>query len=261
MDVGIALRYSLGVPLRVLIWVLALLALAATDARAITVAHWTFNGTLDDVSTEDATNDAITLGPGATMENGLLKLDVAGEVATFLRSAELTFTNSTSFTIWARIRNTSSALKNQDILHNAGAGVGGFMFRVDQNTKLRASWPYLGGGDFQSNLVSDVLNQWYDVAFVFSASGNEVLYRRTLGVTSSETGSLTNDGVGLTTYTIDLTVGEMDELRIFNTALSVAELDALSAEANPVPEPATVLLVGLGGATFFRSRRRSRRAA
>ncbi len=233
-------------------FVMVMLVLGISVGNGALVAQWTFRD-LNDSSTEDATNDVLSLVPGSgTAElltageysSGVLKTTSSG-MAQVARSEELTFAGSSAtFTIWARIKMDHDTANCNELLRNEISG-GGFTFRVEDatNRPLR----------FRSETSSTsglYLNDrdWHNVAIKVYMDGVQRFEFYKDGTTSRYNGTLRSNP-GDTVYWLGSPSGTdlplyVEEMRVYNTALSNEELDAIQY----APEPGTMglLLVGLG---------------
>jgi hypothetical protein len=209
------------------------------------VARWDFND-LQDTAVGDATNDVVTLQAGTQLQNGKLVLDAGGE-ASITRSGELTFGGSDSFTIWARVKSDVSGV-SQYMLNGLNYPDGGFFFRL--NDKSPADVLRLltvDSSTVTSATGSDPVStgEWHDVAVVYTPGGTDNVTLYLDGTTEIRSLTLPSDGnLAASEYTISFGgAGEIDEMRIYRSALSVDQLDRI--EAVPVPEPGTLALLAL----------------
>ena len=209
------------------------------------VAQWTFIDT-NDWSTEDATNDVFTLHNGATPSTSLISGDNESGVLQLFgddyvqipRSAELTFQHyggdDDSFTIWARIRKDDWHNVTRPIFNNQNA-TGGIQFRVNNDPPAQSLRCTSGSGsNFISNLVVNNLD-WYNVAMIYEGGDANMC---TLYLKQGDNAAFTQSALsfdlgdaGAVSYLIgsmsSLGTLYMEELRVYNTALSVAELDVI----------------------------------
>jgi hypothetical protein len=231
-----------------------IVAICAAGVQAEMVAKWNCNDLNDSAGT---TNDMLTLGTGVTLANGELSF-AAGSQVTVTKSSELTFSGSSSFTIWARLKNGGVSSDDYELLSDGDGSTGGFNFRLDGGSGLvRFRWlPVATNWSFTSTFLppADTL---HNVAATFQpgSSGNALLYYDG----SSQTGTVqTTGGAGNSQYRIVFPLaGTLDELRVYNTALSVSELNAIVPDTN-VPEPSSLVLL-LGSAVSILAWRRVRR--
>ena len=101
-------------------------------------------------------------------------------------------------------------------------------------------------------------NQWTHVAGTYDGTTLRLYLNGNLAASQSRTGSLQVTGtplrIGGNTYGTEFFPGRIDELRIYNRALSEAEIE--SDMATPLPEPGAVaaLLAGASALAWLRSR-------
>ena len=124
----------------------------------------------------------------------------------------------------------------------------------------------------QSNtIVND--NSWHHIAGTYDGTTMKMYIDGTLESTLAwSTGYVENDEplhIGLFTYDYNdghgnepnILNGLMDDVRIYNRALSPSEVQGLSSDSGnaPVPEPGTILLFGLGLLGVSRARKKYRK--
>ena len=256
-------------------WILAAgvaVPMLAAGAQGAMVGLWTFDD-LNDTSPEDATNDMLALTGDASLADGMLTIagdGAEGSYASFARSEELNFFKDDTpqaFTFWARykVSDAGNIAKDYRIIDNYWSDDGMRKgIRFQQNDKASTNSPRIifgQGGSAYSHIAGASLNLgakelWSNMAVTFDGSTGGLLYRWNDGEAASLTeayGATGQTGSGLDTYKILFrkgtdAIGVVDELRIYDTALSQEDLDA-------IPEPVTFGVMCLGGLTILTRRR------
>jgi hypothetical protein len=118
------------------------------------------------------------------------------------------------------------------------------------------------GNDETSNAATTVNNNtWYHVAWVYSGSEAQ-MYLNGAPVTTDDTDAegllddLQNITIGKTEGNNGNFLGTLDEIKMFDTALTQAQVQQEAFVA--VPEPAGVALIGVGAMGLLSRRRRAR---
>ena len=231
---------------------------ARADFTDDLVAWYTFNSgeELNDRTTGNQ-SDLVNAG-GVSVDGGIATF--SGSATSYLTAtetgAELRPSGDT-FTLWARIRLAnpwSGAAKGAII--SRGPGTGGYHLRMDDGApnKLRGGINVGSFRNAQSGGGAVPTNVWTGVAFVWDGSANTV----EVFVDASSVGGPNTDGDGSYTgdepaaaFTLgkradtvgDLFSGEVDEVRVYDRALSPSELAQITAIAEPIPKDYTTDLV------------------
>jgi hypothetical protein len=149
----------------------------------------------------------------------------------------------------------------------AGESQEGNDFDLQINTDNTLNFYTNGGGSVQdpTAFTSASFGQWVFVGATFSSGGNATLYLN--GVQVAQTGA-GGHGNGTGTFAIgesDVFTGRffngaLDEIAVYNTELTAAQVAGIYNSAGVVPEPSTWAMM-LGGAGVLAMLLRSRRGA
>ena len=179
--------------------------------------------------------------------------------------------NTATFTAWIKLSsspsNTRRILSNQD---NADGSREGIEWAITSGSNLQLLRGLNGGNDDQVTSTASIgADTWTFVAAVFSSGKDVDFYISTTAgsVGTADSGSMTATNA-IQASTEDLYIGRrpsgdqrvfpglIDNLRIYDTALTQAELNTISS-FNDIPEPATgLLLLGLTSTLLLRRGRR-----
>ena len=246
----------------------SLVMLAASRADAAMVGYWNFNNP-GNVGQAQVSDNLETVGNAAYILTGKydggLQLDGAGD---YLRKdAGLSLpagmpVGDASFTVMAWIRPV--AVARNGIIGWGNFGTDGQVnaFRTGSGSSeelTHYSWGF-GTYDIERTTGSDIFNgNWHHVAATYdAATGLKTLYYDgfqlgtpmavpDLNVTAQNFRlGATNHPFGTEEFN-----GTIDEVKVFDTALTLAEIQAAS-----VPEPAGMVLLLLSGVLFAGNRRR-----
>lgn len=253
---------------------LAAFTVAAVTSQAALVAHWDFEGDTQEAITSTAgtlTGDAAVGGTAIAPTGSGSLTTTTGHLNTGMNANAITgFGGTGSFSILSWVQTTSTA--NQTIFNyspsNGGTGGGDLRFFVQGNGNMRVEMS--AGAGFELDLGALNLNDGstHMVGVLFdSGTGDSfqdldlyvdgTLYNvaggtdHTVNILGS--GTPPNILIGLDQTTKQF-VGTIDDMAIFDTALTSGELADFAA--NGIPEPATLGLVAMfgGGVLFIRRR-------
>ncbi|MCC7350007.1 MAG: PEP-CTERM sorting domain-containing protein [Phycisphaerales bacterium] len=173
---------------------------------------------------------------------------------------------SNRFTIEGWVRPAASNV--EAVVAHLGSTQGGnttdIYLKVVANTGQVQSRVYNGGGPVVTSANSIVQNnEWNYLALVYDGNWMRMYVKNSAYPSLTEVGSA-EAGVALptslnsgTTYVAAVPTdwyAGFDDIRISDTALTDAQL-GYHASFTPVPEPASLMLVGLGGLMLFRRRK------
>lgn len=237
----------------------------AVSVNADLAAHWEFEdggGTTAQDSTANGNDGALVNGPAWTSGkiDGGLSFDGTDDYVDVSDNPSLRFGQHDSFTIafWARPIGTGQGFAVSKMRTGGANGVFGYQVYWSPS----GNWCFLidSAGYNQTYLWtsenSAPEDNWYHVAAVYDNKDMKIYLNGQLdGHTSfSYNASGTPDknlAIGVRSFDTTLEQyfkGKLDDIRIYNQALNANEVAAL------VPEPATILIVGLG-ALMLRKKR------
>lgn len=204
-----------------------------------------------------------------------------GENSAYLNIPQLTELmgeSGSSYTVaaWVNLENTG----NNAILAdwgNAAAGEDRFPYWFAVNGARPRAHARFGTGNgtdmyarqvanTPENLVAD--GEWHHVAWTFDKEiGQLTTYRDGVQIDQFTAPGLSYDmmvgsspigSIGRKSDNNDMFVGAMDELWVFGAVLEPSQVQTLmTANVNPIPEPGSVALIGVGAALLALTRRRA----
>lgn len=241
-------------------------------AKAALTHHWTFNeGTGTTVANTGtvAGFDGTVNGTASLMAtggfDGLGYYEGTGDVGAYI-STGLTYDPDAVFSWSAWARNNGTGKQSSAILGNR-RNSSGVDFSPREFLKLTPGSTVLRPGDVANTIDhTDLVDTagWTHFAVVNDGAGNFTTYQNGVatGPATALTGPFTSTalpfhiGGDAGNFGIEFFDGDIDDVRIYNTALSAAEVSVL-ANVNAIPEPGslTALLVG-GLGVMVRRRKR-----
>lgn len=233
------------------------------SANAALIGHWAFDegsGTIAGDSSAGGNDGAIlngaTWGSDATRDSFLILDGLDDSVDPSLNLAPFTSSNDFTWAVWA---NRGAGTINEVIIGNRYNGVGVADFAPRQFVKLTPTnfeWHQNGNGNDNVDIADLVAGEWHhhaitkqgttlsyylDGVFVQSSTLNEAIGTESLPFFIGG-----NAGAGAGEHF----TGSIDDVRIYDNALSAAEVGALV-----VPEPSSLLLGALSLGMMLRRKR------
>jgi len=248
-----------------LIFVIMFLCIGTTIANAALISHWTFDEGSGNIA-YDSAGENHGLNFGATWTSGqidgALSFDGTNDYVYVGDRDNLDFGANDSFTIAAWIKSNidtpvDTIIVDKKRVDNKGYCLEGYSFKIYGDTLYFGFEDTSGNVPFVAGNTPIRDNQWHYVAAVRDTAQDK-LYLYLDGVldttpaVDTTTGTLatsTSFRIGYSQYYPTFFDGLIDDVRIYNHALSQSEIQQL------IPEPGTVLLLGLGGAISLRGRR------
>ncbi len=233
----------------------------ALPAHSALIHQYVFAGNVDDQGTGGVNGTLV--GGGATATGGVLQLD--GTAWVTFGSYLVPTTGNYSVLLFAQYNYDGNV---HEFISQGGSGGPGFYIgpygnemRVTDNYNWTAT-PDFGGGScgFCTRIAAPLDGNWHHYALVVTGSSAEFFID---GISRGTRGSFGIGAGGNPTIlgsqfggNSELFKGQMSDVRIYDNALTGAQVAAISAEDSGVPEPASVtLLAGALLAMTLRARR------
>ena len=250
--------------------------LGFTQAQAGLLAHWKFDegsGTSVADSSSNSNTGTLTNMTGNEWTTGpvggALNFDGVDDYVLVSHDSSLNATSALSVAFWIKTTNSQQHVVSKSLAHSGSEADDSFGLRIhsDGAPAIQIS----NGTDvpmlYSSQAITD--GAWHHVAYVFDrptskfyidgaydGSGSYTSFDYDLHITTEDVYIGASDTVNFSGGPYNFLDGSLDDLRIYDSALTAAQIQAL---ANGVPEPSTLILslVGLVGCILARSRRRS----
>jgi len=236
-----------------LISIIMLLGLDTNTANAALVSHWEFDEGSGNIAYDSINGNNGNIY-GATWTTGIIggALDFDG-VDDYVKTLNNIFTNAhlaagATLSAWFKTDSSNYGYVADD--------EGYLALGVNLYTHPNKLLGTADGGVhiyYSSSNVND--NLWHHVAIVWDGTNTSILYldgvSESFGTSGPPTPNIKNRPftIGVHSTISAYLNGIIDDVRIYNHALSQSEIQAL------IPEPATLLLLGLGGLALLRKRR------
>jgi hypothetical protein len=239
----------------------------AGSASADMIAHWGFDEAGGQTAIDSAGSNNGTIN-GATRTAGILggalSFNGTNNYVNVLDAPSLRFDQGDSFSIayWAKPQYNNGGVVISK-LRSSGSGVFGYMSQYSPEIKKFDFYAERSGSYYQiadTPPDSITIDTWYFVTGVYDNKNMKIYLD---GVLKDNVTFLAN--AGLTTPDADLSIGAsyydgirtsyfkgaIDDVMIFNQALTGAEI----VQLYNAPEPATLMLIGLGSVILRHKRR------
>lgn len=251
----------------------------ASSAHAALIGHWTFDEGTGTTAADSSTNanTATLAGAAGSWTTGQIDdaYELGGNTSRFelADSSDLQVTGAVSVSAWVR----PSAISNFGVIagidQTGGTANDMYSLKTTGSSSNRLNWQVIGPGTnvnlessdnfFGTGELSDG-SQWVHVVGVYdpSGGGSAVLYINGLPDVSTASVPTSIQSVA-TPFQIGQNaadsgfpyLGAVDDIRVYDEALSAQDVAALFAAAQPVPTPAA-LPAGLALLTLAAARRR-----
>ena len=195
------------------------------------VGYWRFddgNGLVAADSSGNANHGALVNGPTWTagQTTGALSFDGVDDYVSVSNSGSLN--PATQITLSAWVKPTNIAASSEIISKENNANNNQYYLRLQGGGKIR----FTVAGTALNGITTLSPNNWYLVTGTYDGSSMKVYVNGGLDATATATLSMTDNGLGVRLgarqYTTPLVFhGLIDEARIYNRALSQAEIQAL----------------------------------
>ncbi|HUV41409.1 MAG TPA: LamG domain-containing protein [Sedimentisphaerales bacterium] len=247
-----------------------IIAIFSSIASASLVAHWDFNGNTNDISGNEnhgTVHGAVTL---TTDRFGNLSsaysFDGASGYIDVADAPSLNPTSAITITAWFKADSFASGtawpplVKKSDSSQTNGYGMEFAQISDEYSAKVGGGVYLEGQGWVATSPLAPVsVNTWYFAAIVYDGetisnyvrSEGQEAFTSSISCSGNIIASSNNLNIGRDpSNTGRYFEGVIDDVRIYNQALSSTEIEQIYN----VPEPATLLLLGLGGFMLRRKR-------
>lgn len=245
---------------KIVLTVMAIVAVTSVSASAGLLAHYSFDSDFADSS---ANGNDLT-GSGGITSTAVFgsALDLQKSSGQFLSlTSAINFGTSDSWSVsfWAKKRNPNGSDPTGMVLGD-NTSTDSFIWLPDNSRVVRGMRfrPVGVGTSFSADFATGHDTDFHHWVVIADASGSISVYRDNTPLGSKPVDGGTDFNI-LTvgsgyTGTNQLFDGQIDELYIFNEAIDSATVTSLYT-SNVVPEPATLVLLALGGLSIMRRRR------
>ena len=233
--------------------------LGFTQAQAGLLAHWKFDETSGTTAADSSgnsntgtlanmTGNEWTTGP----VGGALNFDGADDYILVNHDSSLDATSALTVAFWIKTTNSQQHVVSKSVAHSGTATDDSFGLRIhsDGTPAIQISngtvTPFLSS----SQAIND--GAWHHVAYVFEKPTSKFYidgvddakthesFDYDLHITTEDVYIGASDTVNYNGGPYNFLVGSLDDLRIYDSALTAAQIQAI------VPEPSTALLLCLG---------------
>jgi hypothetical protein len=228
--------------------------LFAGMANAEMIAHWTFDegtGNIAHDSTVNANNGTIYNGNWASgVLNGALQFNGSSTYAVVPNSSSLNITGSITVSAWLKINSIPT-----NYVGIVAKGEGDPSYNLEFNASGASVGLVFADSSYHgANSNALTTNTWYLITGTYDMSQIKLYVNGNLQGVTNYTGTYQSNSEPLYIGNQQPGAGRyynglLDDLRIYNNALTASEIQQLYN----VPEPATLLLLGLG-ASLLRKR-------
>jgi hypothetical protein len=236
--------------------------LIATCANAGLVAYWTFDETSGETAGDSADSHDGTISGATHVNNGsvnwALNFDGIDDYVSVPDSDAFT-TNAGTLAAWIKLDswgNESGRIMSQVSGGVTSGNAKGFEWAMNITSHCFAFLLYNNSSYCIVNSANESLslNSWYYVAVTWNGA------QMTAYINGSQSGNVVSQTVNPANPAVNLHIGEkpdhhtgpfdgyIDDVRFYDSALSQEEIAAL------MPEPATIILLGLGGLLIRRKK-------